>query len=110
MNSYPQPVVSSHVYCYNPFSNLWLRSAPLRFGRSFSTLINYEDSLHIIGGAVVKNDELISTDSIDVWDDRQGKWKLKANMAVPRHGHVVALLGSQMLMIGGSTTKYVKYS
>ncbi|XP_073985240.1 uncharacterized protein isoform X2 [Rhodnius prolixus] len=108
LNSYPKPVVSSHVYCYDPFKNLWLRSAPLRFGRGFSTLINYEDSLHIIGGAIVKNDELISTDSIDVWDDRQGKWKLKANMAIPRHGHVVAVLGSQMLMIGGSTTKYVK--
>lgn len=69
------------------------------------------DQLYIIGGAARSGDRdrsTISISAVDVWDPRDRQWKLKTEMNIPRHGHTVAYLGTQILILGGVTTVYMR--
>lgn len=67
------------------------------------------EKIYIIGGAGrLSNKEKInnSISSIDVWDEEQSKWRQVNELKIPRHGHALAYLGTQILVIGGVTTIY----
>lgn len=69
------------------------------------------DKLYLIGGAgriTEKERNTSSVSAIDVWDQHDREWKLKTELAIPRHGHCVAYLGTQILVIGGVTTVYMR--
>ncbi|KAJ8945183.1 hypothetical protein NQ314_009296, partial [Rhamnusium bicolor] len=67
------------------------------------------DRLYIIGGAGKTSERDKSTTSvgdIDVWDGNRFEWRNVTEMHIPRHGHSVAYLGTQILITGGVTTTY----
>lgn len=69
------------------------------------------DTLYIIGGIGQKFKEFTSTGSIgyvDIWDSSNMSWKTIAELTIPRHGHVVAYVGTQIFIIGGVTTIYMR--
>ncbi|GBP42883.1 Alpha-scruin [Eumeta japonica] len=49
-----------------------------------------------------------SVTSIDVWEWKERRWKPLAELAVARHGHALAYLGTQLIIIGGVTTIYMQ--
>ncbi|XP_014280992.1 uncharacterized protein [Halyomorpha halys] len=100
--------MSSQIFCFDPQQNMWVRKPTLRFGRGFSALINHEDNLLLVGGAVKEGEISVSNDIIDILDSKHNKWKLHSHMSIPRHSHTVSCIGSKMFIIGGSTTKYRK--
>lgn len=70
-----------------------------------------DDSLYLIGGAGRISDKdktTTSVEAIDVWCNKDKEWRLLTEMAIPRHGHAVAYIGTQILMIGGVTTVYMR--
>lgn len=69
------------------------------------------DRLYLIGGAgrmTEKDKTTTSLGTIDVWDVNTANWQNLTEMAIPRHGHAVAYLGTQILIIGGVTTIYMR--
>ncbi|XP_018896726.2 uncharacterized protein [Bemisia tabaci] len=100
-------ILSQRVDCYDTQSNMWTQCSPLRFPRCFGVLFPKGDSLYFIGGAGRQNEKETTTYSIsaiDSWDDLKKEWYLETEMAIPRHGHSVCYLGSQILILGGVTT------
>ncbi|KAL3268359.1 hypothetical protein HHI36_007475 [Cryptolaemus montrouzieri] len=69
------------------------------------------DRLYLVGGAgfeTKKDPTTTSLSSIDTWDTKKLKWSNAAEMVIPRHGHSVAFIGTQFLIIGGVTTIYMR--
>nr|XP_032514162.1 uncharacterized protein LOC116767787 isoform X3 [Danaus plexippus plexippus] len=99
------------VECYNSNTNQWTQIHSLRFPRCFATLFSMNDKLYIIGGAgkISEKDKTPSSvGAIDVWDWKDRAWKLETEMSIPRHGHALAYLGTQLIIIGGVTTIYMR--
>ncbi|XP_072944216.1 uncharacterized protein [Epargyreus clarus] len=99
------------VECYNSETNEWTQIHSLRFPRCFATLFAMNDKLYIIGGAGKISDKdktPSSVSAIDVWDWRERQWKLETELSIPRHGHALAYLGTQIIIIGGVTTIYMR--
>ncbi|CAH2086267.1 unnamed protein product [Euphydryas editha] len=103
--------VCANVECYNSKTNQWTEIHSLRFPRCFATLFSMNDKLYIIGGAgkITNKDKTASSvGAIDVWDWKERHWKLETEMSIPRHGHALAYLGTQLIIIGGVTTIYMR--
>ncbi|XP_064071769.1 uncharacterized protein LOC113399806 [Vanessa tameamea] len=103
--------VSASVECYNSKTNQWTEIHCLRFPRCFATLFSMNDRLYIIGGAGKmsnKDKTASSVGAIDVWEWKERQWKLETEMSIPRHGHALAYLGTQLIIIGGVTTIYMR--
>lgn len=70
------------------------------------------ERLYLIGGAAKSSDQddkkTVSIGDLDMWDPKNLKWKSVTKMHIPRHGHSVAGLGTQILVVGGVTTAYQK--
>lgn len=97
--------VIKQVECYDPKRDVWMAKSPLRFGRAFGRLVSLKGNLYLAGGASKRSSTAAtSTPSIDIWDERNKEWKLKTEMSIPRHNHSVAFVGSQMVILGGTTT------
>ncbi|XP_063821915.1 uncharacterized protein LOC135071949 isoform X1 [Ostrinia nubilalis] len=99
------------VECYNSKTNEWTEIHSLRFPRCFATLFSMNDKLYIVGGAGKISDKdktSSSVGAIDVWDWKDRDWKLETEMSIPRHGHALAYLGTQLIIIGGVTTIYMR--
>ncbi|XP_031349993.1 uncharacterized protein LOC116175822 isoform X2 [Photinus pyralis] len=96
--------VSSLVECYDVKKN--------QFPRCFSRMFSMSDRLYLLGGAgklkTEKDKTTTSVPDIDVWDSTILQWKHHSDMAIPRHGHAIAYLGTQILIIGGVTTVYMR--
>ncbi|XP_045445718.1 uncharacterized protein LOC123653779 [Melitaea cinxia] len=103
--------VCANVECYNSKTNQWTEIHSLRFPRCFATLFSMNDKLYIIGGAgkITNKDKTASSvGAIDAWDWKERRWKLETEMSIPRHGHALAYLGTQLIIIGGVTTIYMR--
>ncbi|XP_069365689.1 uncharacterized protein [Maniola hyperantus] len=103
--------VCNIVECYNSKTNEWTEIHSLRFPRCFATLFSMNDKLYIIGGAGKMSDKdktPSSVGAIDVWNWKERQWKLETEMSIPRHGHALAYLGTQLIIIGGVTTIYMR--
>lgn len=69
------------------------------------------DKMYLIGGAERKHQkekQASSIHNIDVWDTKTAEWKNLTQMEIARHGHCIAYLGTQILIIGGMTTVYMR--
>lgn len=69
------------------------------------------NKLYLIGGAGrmhAKDKTTTSLASIDLWNSNVKEWEKISEMTIPRHGHAVAYLGTQILIIGGVTTIYMR--
>jgi Kelch motif len=112
MSSYIDSYFCFHcifIQNYNFFR--WTEITQLRFPRCFSCMFTMSDQLYLIGGAGKIDDKQKTTTScadIDIWDYKTMEWKHHTDMAIPRHGHSVAYLGTQILIIGGVTTVYMR--
>ncbi|XP_067005095.2 actin-binding protein IPP-like [Anabrus simplex] len=103
--------LSKVVECYDTRQNIWFPFTTLRFPCCFGRLYTMNDSLYLIGGAGRMTERDHTTSSlgvIDVWNIQAKEWHLQAEMSIPRHGHSVAYLGTQLLIIGGVTTVYMR--
>ncbi|KAH9637908.1 hypothetical protein HF086_013394 [Spodoptera exigua] len=82
---------------------IWTEIHSLRFPRCFSTMFAMNDKLYIVGGAGKVSDKeqtVTSVGAIDVWDWKLRKWRQETEMSMPRHGHALAYLGTQLIIIG----------
>ncbi|KAK4875627.1 hypothetical protein RN001_012049 [Aquatica leii] len=103
--------LSDTVECYDTKKNQWTEITGLKFPRCFSRMFSMSDKLYLLGGAGKIQDQDKTTSSvpdIDIWDTENLKWKHHTDMAIPRHGHAIAYLGTQILIIGGVTTVYMR--
>lgn len=69
------------------------------------------DRLYLIGGAGRrhrKEKQASSIANVDVWDIKSAEWKNLTELEIARHGHSIAYLGTQILIIGGVTTVYMR--
>nr|CAH7721510.1 unnamed protein product [Callosobruchus chinensis] len=98
------------IESYDVKHNQWTKiSHPLNFPRCFSSCIVMCDMLYAIGGAgktPENKKNTTSLGSVDIWNDKKKCWQKITELNIPRHGHVVAYLGTQILVIGGVTTTY----
>ncbi|KAJ8918581.1 hypothetical protein NQ315_013086 [Exocentrus adspersus] len=99
------------VESYNVKNDQWTEiRQPLTFPRCFSRMFILSDRLYLIGGAgksaEKESKETASLGNIDVWDAKNVEWRTITEMHIPRHGHSVACLGTQILIVGGVTTAY----
>nr|XP_023018605.1 uncharacterized protein LOC111507520 isoform X1 [Leptinotarsa decemlineata] len=98
------------VETYDIKANQWTEmNFPLRFPRCFSCMFAMYDKLYIIGGAgkITENNTCTtSIGNIDYWNDKKLEWKTVTELSIPRHGHAVSSLGTQILIVGGVTTIY----
>lgn len=53
-----------------------------------------------ISNILVQDKTASSVGAIDVWDWKDREWKLETEMSIPRHGHALAYLGTQLIIIG----------
>lgn len=83
---------------------------PLRLPRCFASLTVNSDKVYIVGGAGrnLENQKNLNNSiaSIDLWNEEKLAWSPVTDLSIPRHGHALAYLGTQLLIIGGVTTIY----
>ncbi|KAK9890633.1 hypothetical protein WA026_011993 [Henosepilachna vigintioctopunctata] len=99
------------VESYNIDSDQWTEITRLRYPRCFFKMFVMYDRLYLVGGAgfeTKKDPTTTSLGAIDVWDVKKLKWLNVAEMVIPRHGHSVAFIGTQFMIIGGVTTIYMR--
>ncbi|XP_017778124.1 PREDICTED: uncharacterized protein LOC108563839 [Nicrophorus vespilloides] len=106
-----QRPLTDSVECYDMEANQWTEITRLRVPRCFATFFAMSNNLYLIAGAgrhknAVNN--TISFSSIDIWNKEDQVWEEHAEMEVARHGHTTAYLGTQILIIGGVTTVYMR--
>ncbi|CAG9862402.1 unnamed protein product [Phyllotreta striolata] len=97
------------VETYDIRTNQWTElKRPLRFPRCFSSMMVLSDKLYLIGGAEESSRKgcTSSIGALDLWDERKCEWSEITRLNMPRHGHAVSYLGTQLLIIGGVTTAY----
>lgn len=83
----------------------------LRLPRCFASFSAINNNLYVIAGAGRNSSMLtntVSLSSVDIWNTETNTWEEHAQMEVARHGHTTAYLGTQMLIIGGVTTVYMR--
>lgn len=86
-------------------------SSKLPSPRCFGHLCIMNDRLFLVGGAgkLSRREKTTSSlSSIHVLDLNSLVWRHEAELAIPRHGHAVTNLGTQIMAIGGVTTVYVR--
>lgn len=69
------------------------------------------NKLYLIGGAGrirAKDKKTASISSIDLWNPDLKEWKKVSELTIARHGHAVTYLGTQIFIIGGVTTVYMR--
>ncbi|KAG7307534.1 hypothetical protein JYU34_007739 [Plutella xylostella] len=101
----------SVVECYNSNTNEWTEIHHLRFPRCFATLFSMNDKLYLVGGAgrlSEKEKSASSVGAVDAWDWAAREWRPHTELSIPRHGHALAYLGTQLIVIGGVTTIYMR--
>lgn len=89
----------------------WTKIKKLNSPRSFCSLFVMSDRLYLIGGveSLFKNTKSSSSMAcIDIWNTNSLKWDSFLKLMIPRHGHTVAYIGTQIFIIGGVTTSYMK--
>ncbi|XP_064210726.1 uncharacterized protein LOC660622 isoform X1 [Tribolium castaneum] len=99
------------VESYDVRSNQWTKIKKLISPRCFGCLFVMADNLYLIGGTGQKQKEFKSTTSVglvDVWDTSNMSWRTIMGMTIPRHGHAVAYVGTQIFIMGGVTTIYMR--
>ncbi|CAH1156246.1 unnamed protein product [Phaedon cochleariae] len=98
------------VETYDLRANQWTEmNFPLPFPRCFSCMFVMSDRLYVIGGAGRASENVQTTasvGSVDYWNDKKLEWKHVTDLSIPRHGHAVSYLGTQILIVGGVTTIY----
>ncbi|XP_056633895.1 uncharacterized protein LOC130443346 [Diorhabda sublineata] len=100
------------IESYDYKSDQWTEiKYSLRVPRCFFSLCVLSEKLYIIGGASKTASDLSGNDtssigSIEYWDNKKFEWKKLNDLNIPRHGHAVSYLGTQLLIVGGVATKY----
>ncbi|XP_065155691.1 uncharacterized protein [Atheta coriaria] len=105
-----QPL-TDFVECYDINTNQWTDMPRLRLPRCFASFSAINNNLYVIAGAGRNSSMLtntVSLSSVDIWNTQTNTWEEHAQMEVARHGHTTAYLGTQMLIIGGVTTVYMR--
>ncbi|XP_025837329.1 uncharacterized protein LOC108745208 isoform X2 [Agrilus planipennis] len=102
--------LSDVVECYDIQQDQWTEITRLRFPRCFGHLFASSNCLFIIGGAgkIDGSNKSTSVPTIDVLDPNVMEWHHLTDMSIPRHGHAIAYLGTQIFVIGGVTTLYMR--
>lgn len=99
------------VESYNVRTNQWTKIKKLNSPRCFACMFVMADNLYLIGGTGQKLKEFKSTTSVsyvDIWDSSSMSWKNIIGLTIPRHGHAVAYVGTQIFIMGGVTTIYMR--
>ncbi|KAJ3626674.1 hypothetical protein MTP99_017153 [Tenebrio molitor] len=99
------------VESYDVKANQWTKIRKLNSPRCFSCMFVMSDNLYLIGGAGPKYKEvksICSVGNVDVWDTSDMTWKTILGLTIPRHGHTVAYIGTQIFIMGGVTTIYMR--
>ncbi|XP_050512939.1 uncharacterized protein LOC126888626 [Diabrotica virgifera virgifera] len=96
------------VETYDIKTDQWTRvQYLLRYPRCFFSMIVLSQKMYIIGGARKASEYgSCSTGDVDVWKENKLEWVMVTNMNIPRHGHAVSYLGTQILVVGGVTSIY----
>ncbi|XP_072393061.1 uncharacterized protein [Diabrotica undecimpunctata] len=96
------------VETYDIKTDQWTRiQYPLRYPRCFFSMIVLSQKIYIIGGAKKSSEcDICSTGDVDVWKHNKLEWVIVTNMNIPRHGHAISYLGTQILVVGGVTSIY----
>lgn len=66
-------------------------------------MISLNDDLYYIGGAGTQTYDyknIISSAAVDIWDIKHKDWNLLGELQLPRHGHSICYLGTQIFIVG----------
>lgn len=84
----------------------------LPFPRCFGAMLVLSNQLYVVGGAGSFNKAQGMSDSslgvIEVWNQSLNDWEYITELAIARHCHCLAALGSQIFVIGGLTKNYTQ--
>lgn len=93
--------VTKSVEFYDIKGNVWYFLDTLRIPRCYAKMCMIGNNLFIIAGAGEGTDGYISSlDSFDVYDVKNGYWRIKNN-CLERHGHDVVVLSGNIFIFGG---------
>jgi N-acetylneuraminic acid mutarotase len=87
---------------YDPATETWQELPDMPHARDHFHAVVVDDRLYAIGGRDLAVDATI--DAIDVYDFRDGAWRtLEATLPTARGGYAAAVLGREILIIGGES-------
>ncbi|KAI0232585.1 Kelch-like ECH-associated protein 1 [Lamellibrachia satsuma] len=92
----------SHVECYNPQSNQWLKLANLPLPRSGVSACVVGELLYMIGGRNNSPDGNVDSASMDCYDPVINLWRKCPDMSVPRNRVGVDNIDELIYAVGGS--------
>lgn len=93
--------VTKSVEFYDIKGNVWYFLDTLRIPRCYAKMCMIGKNVFIIAGAGEGTDGHISSlDSFDVYDVKNGYWRLK-DYCLERHGHDVVVLSGNIFIFGG---------
>ncbi|XP_064169366.1 kelch-like protein 25 isoform X1 [Anguilla rostrata] len=95
------PSVSlKQVERYDPLTNKWAMTAPLRDGVSNAAVVSARLKLFVFGGSTVRREKASKVQRYDPGEDR---WAVAAECPQPWRYTAAAVLGSQVFIMGGDT-------
>lgn len=69
------------------------------------------DRLYLFGGAGHRSNgekRTTSMGNVDIWDQNNASWKSIGDLTIPRQHHALAYVGTQIFVLGGVTTIFMR--
>ncbi|CAG5867812.1 unnamed protein product, partial [Menidia menidia] len=85
-------------------SGCWENKSKMNYARCFHKMISHNGKLYVFGGVCVvlrASFESQGCPSTEVYDPAADEWTILASMPIGRSGHGVAVLGGQIMVLGG---------
>ncbi|CAH1797077.1 unnamed protein product [Owenia fusiformis] len=95
------------VGTYDVDKNSWSKKNDMIVGRCHARLVDVKGTMYVIGGATKweTRDAISSLGSISMYDDDADSWSRVAEMKLPRHDVMCAVVGSKIFIMGGISTQ-----
>lgn len=96
----PPPTPLSSAMLYDPVRDTWEIVAEMQVPRARHAAIVLPDGRVMVSGGVSQT----PTDSVEVFDPARNAWLVATPLDAPRYDHTLSLHGSEVLVLGGSST------
>lgn len=95
----PAGSTTSMVYLYDPDSDTWHETSPVKNARTGSEAAVLDSKIYLIGGA----SEGKPTASIEVYDPQTDGWTTSLALRQPRSDHNCIVVGNSIYIMGGAS-------
>ncbi len=95
----------AEVDLFDPVEQKWYPSITnLPTARAYASVISHKGKIYVIGGLEKRGASFVVSKKVDVFDPYTDNWTQKSDLPTGSQGAIVASIGDDIYIIGGTTT------